>query len=162
MNNYRKLTMPFFVFLMLIIITSFTISTSRFINKEKWLPEGFNPAKTTLLIQEHPGGEKENDRMIEFIDKEYKWRYEVVGAEQIQNNKKYKNRKFYQYALMWADTASNSLDPGSHSLFHDLDGYFVDLSTGTQYPKSGYGYSYGKNGYKKVIYAIDKAFKDDE
>ena len=56
---------------MLILITAFTTSTHPFANKEKWLPEGFNPNKTTLLIQENPGEEKENDKMIDFIAKEY-------------------------------------------------------------------------------------------
>jgi hypothetical protein len=160
MTSYRKFKIPFFFILTLAIITAFTIPTSHFVNKEKWIPEGFDPNKGTLLIEEHPSA-KESDRMAEFIDKEYTWSYEIVSADKMQTNKKYKNRKQYKYALMWADSSSNSIDPTSTFRYHDLDGYFVDLSTGTQYPKSGYGYTYGANGYKRVIYALKKAFKDE-
>ena len=161
MNKIRKVSIVFYSLLFLFAFTSFEVNHS-FGNgsgKKDWIPEDFNPKNVTLLIEKHTWNERYNNGMKEFLEKEYPWKYEVVTLDDLQDNTKYKDKKMYQFALLWSDMASRQM--GDHVItYHDLEGHFLDRSTDKEYPKSGYGLNRGQTSYKKIFSVLVKKFKD--
>ena len=156
------ITLLFFCCPLFLLTTSFTPPCLTH-KENKWLPDDFNPKDVILLIQEHPFGGKQNDRMIAFLEKEYQWRYEIVSLDQMNKNKKYEDKKLYKFAMLWSDNLSPEITTSSHGFtYHDIDGHFFDRSTDTGYPQSKLGKGFGQIGYRKVIKAINKKFKGIE
>jgi len=162
-NNCRKVISAGVCLVLLMITTSFSVLPTNHIKKDNWLPEGFNPKDGILLIQEHPFGARQNERMVAFLDKEYHWRYEIISINQMQQNKKYQDKKLYQFAMLWTDMRSRENTTEIRGLiYNDIDGHFLDRNTDTEYPQSKLGKGFGQIGYRKVINAINKKFKDSE
>jgi len=146
----------------LLTITTSLTNPDHSSGKVDWLPEDFNPKNVILLVQYHPYGEKQNDRLSEFLEKEYHWRYEIINIDQLGKNKKYDDKKLYQFVLLWKDIKAleNTTDLHHAFTYHDIDGHFLDRNTDKEYPQSKLGLGFGQIGYRKVIKAIDKKFKD--
>jgi hypothetical protein len=161
--NFRKIGPIIYFFLLSIAATSFITIPSGNLKNDNWIPPDFNPKNVVLLIQEHPFGEKQNNRMIEFLEKEYHWRYEIVSIKQMRENKKYEDKKLYQFILLWTDEASPEITTQSRGFtYQDIDGNFLDRAAQITYPQSKLGKGFGQIGYRKVIKAINRKFKGDD
>ena len=156
MTKSRKLLSVLLFFILFITVSSFKIAPSLC---HQWLPADFNPNNGILLIQKHPFNKNQNDRMVKFLKKKYPWRYEIATVEQIKQDEKYSDTRLYQFAILWTDF----LTPINASGYrHDVDGHFLDRSTGTVYPGSSLGYNYGRTGDRQVIKAIAKKYSANE
>src|SRR5947209_5048429 len=51
-----------------------------FSDRKSWIPNDFNPKKDILLIEQYPD-KSINERMVEYLRKNYRGKYEVVGKE---------------------------------------------------------------------------------
>jgi hypothetical protein len=72
-----------------------------FKNEENWIPEDFDPAKTTLLVQEFTVSDKAQGQMEDYMAEKYPYKYEFVSRSQIFNQEgKYANTQLYKYALV--------------------------------------------------------------
>ena len=132
---------------------------------EKWIPENFDPENTTLLIATHPVNEKENDRMIKFIEEKYPFPFEVISEKVIESNSaKYSDVKKYRFVLLWSSATTSKFgrdasgNVGTSNAWV-MFGYFKDRSTGISYPTTQKRNVYGQIGYKPVINSIGKKFK---
>lgn len=136
-----------------------------FADGDKLIPPDYNPDKGTLLIQAHPLNSKQNDRMIEFLQKNYPHPYEIVGKEEIEKkNGKYADTKKYPFAVVWREsetinTSQNFNGTTSHLPQYDLYGHFVDQFTGKAYPETRKINNYGQIGYVPFFNSIAKHFK---
>jgi len=143
----KYLKIPFrvlFCFTLFALGTSFLPSIEGTNKENKWLPEDFNPKDIILLIQDHPFGGRQTERLEEYLEKEYHWRYEIVSLDQFRNNKKYDDKKLYKFAMLWTNVQSPEITTGSHGFtYNDIDGHFIDRSSGVEYPRSTLGKGYG-------------------
>src|SRR5436309_9506300 len=93
-NCLSILTLTFFF----IIAIASSHKNGTFTDAPNWTPKDFNPNNTVLLIQRHPINDKQNERMIGYLEKNYPYRYEVVDKSVIQNKTgKYSDTKMYQF-----------------------------------------------------------------
>jgi len=132
---------------------------------DNWIPESFDPEHTTLLIATHPINEKQNSRMIKFLEDTYPFAFEVVSEEVIKANAdKYSDVKKYRFGLLWRESATSSVGmdatgrPSTNRAW-DMFGYFIDRSTGKTYSSTQKRNVYGQIGYKPVVNSIVKKFK---
>jgi len=155
--------------LIILVLFAFTVLTSfkmfiphENLNHRNWIPEDFDPQKCTLLIEKHPLNEKYNNGMIEYLQKEYPWKFEVATYEDIKNNSKYQDKKIYQFVVLWEDINVKNPYTTERSIitYHDLEGHFWDRSTDKQYSESGYSLNRGMTAYKKIISELVDNFKD--
>lgn len=160
-NNLSIFTMVLFF----IMGVASTASHQTFSDVDKFIPPDFNPDKGILLIQIHPVNSKQNDRMLEFLQKNYLHPYEVVAKSEIDNKSgKYADTKKYPFAVLWRDSESihysqNSNGTSSNMPEYDLYGHFVDRSTGNAYPETKKINNYGQVGYVPFFNSIIKHFK---
>jgi hypothetical protein len=143
---------------------------------DKWVPKDFDPNTCILLIQKHPVNDKQNKRMLEFLEKKYPYRYEVVGAGPIFNPEgKYTNREIYKYAVVWEmknhqSTSTNTYRTSSSTMtsststrtVYDLYGSFLNLNTREKSKYTKKGMNYGQVGYMPFFNSIVKKFKVKE
>ena len=80
-------------------ITSCSYKSASFSDAEKWIPMDFNPSSSVLLVEEHRASNKENSKMLEWLQKNYPYPYEVVDTTLINStNGKYADTKKYRFA----------------------------------------------------------------
>ena len=98
--------------------------------------------------------------MKEFLTTHYPWRYEVVDKETINNpTGKYADTKKYPFAFKWRFSSNNTNVNDSRFSNWDLNGFFLDRTTKTDYPTTRRVNSYGNQYYKPFINSIVKHFK---
>lgn len=137
-----------------------------FSDADNWIPSDFKPDHGTLLIETHPVNSKQNDRMLDFLQKNYPYPYEVVNKDAIESKTgKYADTKKYPFAVMWNDkgsintTLNTSTGTYSNMPQYDLFGNFVDRNTGKTYPATKKINNYGQVGYVPFFNSITKKFK---
>ena len=128
-----------------------------------WMPKDFDP-NTTLLIETHPLGAKQNEKMIKFLEENYPYRYEVVNRDIIESKTgKYPDIKKYHFAILWKSSTRSitSIDNGvmSDRNAWDMYGYFIDRATGKEYPSTEKRNVYGQTGYMPFFNSITKQYK---
>jgi hypothetical protein len=125
-----------------IIAAASSHKNATFKDADNWIPKDFNPNNTVLLIQTHPVNEKQNERMIEWLEKNYPYRYEIADKSAIQNTTgKYSDTKTYPFAVLWNLKSAQRSHVGangqpSFSTEWDLYGNFIDRSTNKVYPST--------------------------
>ena len=84
-----KKNLASFLTLALFFIMALACNTSKmtFGNGKKWIPEDFDPNKTTLLVEEFTVSENANQKMQEYMQEKYPYKYEFVSREAIENRK---------------------------------------------------------------------------
>lgn len=142
-----------------------TASHQTFSDVDKFIPPDFNPDKGILLIQIQPFSRRQNDRMLEFLQKNYPHPYEVVDSSEINNKSgKYADTERYPFAVLWRESESinhsqNSNGTSSNMTEYDLCGHFVDRSTSKVYPETKKRDTYDQYGYEPFFNSIIKRFK---
>lgn len=146
---------------------------------DSWIPENFDPNTTILLIEYHPLGEKQNDRMIKFLDEHYPYRYEIVDSTMFAaTTGKYADTKKYPFVLRWKPQnssyttmtytetlAANKIIKeigSSQNATWDMYGYFIDRVNNKRFPATKNSNVFGQLGYEPVLNSIKKKFKDKE
>ncbi|MEO6540046.1 MAG: hypothetical protein ABIN74_03600 [Ferruginibacter sp.] len=152
------------IFLLLIfllpVIFSFSQSNHVFKNVEKWLPENFNPANSTLLIQqfepEEPKAEKRNEKISSYMQEKYTYQYALAQTDDIvYKGGKYADKVKYPYALMYRHLYKSAGQGGSYSSY---DFYFLERTTGIEYPLTSKSSSDPIMTFKPVINTIMEKF----
>jgi len=146
-------------------IASHPAKNATFSDAANWIPSDFNPNNDILLIETHPVSAHQNERMIDFLEKNYAYRYEVIDRNMIQDKTgKYSDTKTYPFGVLW-DLKSTQItrmdDKGkmSFSTNYDLYGQFIDRSTNKVYPKTTRVNNYGQVGYEPFFNSITKQVK---
>lgn len=148
-----------------VIALSSSPKNGAFKDAQTWIPRDFNPNNTILLIQTHPENKKQNEKMIEYLKKNYPYRYEVVEKSVIESKSdKYSDTKIYQFGVLWdiKYTQRARTDPTgkvSYATELDLYGNFIDRSTSKIYPTTDRGNVYGRTGYIPFFNSIKEQFK---
>lgn len=94
-----KFIFTLFLFINLILI-SCESSKRVYGNSEKWMPEGFKPAKTILLIEKY-GNRRVRQKMEDHMMEKYPYKYEFVIMDTIKKaTGKYADTTLYKYALV--------------------------------------------------------------
>lgn len=146
-----------------------SINNHSYSDGNKWIPQDFNPAKNILLVEHYIGKEKWNTALVEFLDKHYRGKYEIVDKADILGNQgKYADRNKYQFAILWAEVGSishTSFAGGSGTTNFsspqiDDYGHFLDRSSGKEYPTTKRYNNYGWKGYVPFFNTIIKHFKN--
>ncbi len=136
---------------------------------DKWIPGNFDANKTTLLIESHPLGKHQNERMIKFLEDRYPFSFEVVDSNTINAvTGRYADTKKYPFALRWKPQNSYYTTTSySNNRFSTLDhrtwdmyGYFIDRVNNKQFAATDNGNVWGQVGYRPVFNSIKKKFKD--
>lgn len=165
MTTQTKILLSIFtmgVFFTIAIASSASHKTYK--DAENWIPPGFNPNSGTLLIETHPLKTKQNDRMIEFLQKNYPYPYEVVDSNAINSKEgKYADTKKYPFAVIWKGKTSWVASPnggtGRDMPEYNMYGNFVDRTTGKVYPTTKKINNYGQIGYVPFFNSITQHFK---
>src|SRR4051812_11928484 len=129
-NGLSILCLMFFF----IVAVASSHKDATFKDADNWIPSDFNPNKNVLLIQKHPVNNKQNERMIEWLEKNYPYRYELVDVPDLKcKSGKYADSKTYPFAVEWNLHASQATHFGpngqsSSSTQYDLCGNFIDRS----------------------------------
>lgn len=157
--------------LLLIVISSCNVSNRSYSDAAKWVPSDFDPSKYVLLVEKYPGKEKWNKAMIQYIDKHYPGKYEIADKENILSTEgKYRDPK-YKYAVMWKELGS--LSSSNRTTFtpsvttttyysdpkYDINGYFRDRTSGTNYPPTKKYNNYGWQGFVPFFNSVIKQSK---
>ncbi|RPD43399.1 hypothetical protein [Paracnuella aquatica] len=121
-----------------------------FSDSKSWIPIDFNPKNYILLIEQYPD-KLINEAMIDYLRKNYRGKYEVVGEEKIlEKTGIYSDTALYKYAFLW-ETTNGSDKPTGH---------FFDRAVGMHYPTTTKNNRYqAKNAYKSYINTIDLRHK---
>ena len=136
-----------------------------FSDAASWIPADFNPNNTILLIETHPRNTNQNTKMIDWLEKNYPYQYEVVDRSVIQNKTgKYSDTKIYQFGVLWEFkmtqvTKTDNKGKMSFSTNYDLFGNFIDRSTNKTYPTTNKRNVYGQDGYMPFFHSILNKFK---
>jgi len=166
----------FFAVIPLFIFFSFVFACSpknmAYSDADSWVPENFDPSKTTLLIEYHPLGEKQNNRMINFLDSHFPYSYEIVDSIALKaESGPYSNTKKYPFVIRWKPQnssltttyydAKNGNQVGKSTRYDwDMYGYFIDRVNNKRYPSTKNTNVFGQLGYEPVFNAIKKKFAD--
>ena len=161
----KNLFSAFTIILFVIIGIASNSSKKVFKNEENWIPEDFDPAKTTLLVQEFTVSDKAQGQMEDYMAEKYPYKYEFVSRSQIFNQEgKYANTQLYKYALVISSGTSTTTKSGGASTSGGLtvtsyDFNFFDRSAVKHYPKTRRASSYAITTFKPVINTIVKKFE---
>ena len=146
-------------------LSSCGFKSATYSDADKWIPNDFNPNKSVLLVKTHPASNKENSRMLEWMQKNYPYPYEVVDTSSIKSTTgRYADRKKYQFAVNWNIRNKTTTSMGSNGMVSSgleshMYGNFVDRSNGRVYPTTGKSNSYGYWRYKPFFQSITKKYK---
>lgn len=87
-KNNRRLVMKKFPVLLLLLLC-YTLSGHSqifgkltFSDSKNWIPTDFNPKNDILLIEEYPDNTI-NEKMVNYLKKNYRGNYEIVSKEMI-------------------------------------------------------------------------------
>lgn len=146
-------------------MTGCSVNNKYFSDGRQWIPDDFDPGKTTLLVEHYPGREKWNDEMMNYLASKYPGKYEVVSKDQIIAMKgKYSDTKVYKYAVLWGafgGTSFNTFTGGTTVNYYqstkiDFYGHFLDRTSGKEYPITKKYNNYGSKGYIPFINSVVK------
>ena len=138
-----------------LIFLSYTLSGCVFGNLtfsdgKDWIPKDFHTKTDILLIEQYPN-KNINDDMIEYLSKNFRGEYEVVGREIILNKiGKYADAELYKFGFLWETNDMNTKPIG-----HFFDRYHSKHNPSTT--KTNRYQS--KNAYKSYISTIDLFYK---
>lgn len=124
-----------------------------FSNGESWIPSGFEPRNTVLLVQllnedvANSGWrmkfQKWNNEMKEYMQEKYPYKYEFVSADEIEyKGKKFSDYQKYPYGLMISDGTvtyyggAAGTGPQNKNTQAVFDYYFLNRATGEKYPRT--------------------------
>lgn len=156
------------ILFLLIFLTACSANNKYFSDGKKWIPADYDPAKSTLLVAHYPGKEKWNTSMINYLDKNFPGKYEIVNKEDILAiNGKYSNTKVYRYAVLWKEidgTSYTSFSGGGRTTNFespriDYSGHFLDRAMGKEYPVTKKYNNYGSQEYIPFFNSIIKYTK---
>jgi len=149
--RFKNLYSGIAIFLFLFLSIACYPSKKTYSNGEKWIPEDFNPAKHTLLIQKYKSNEKQQAKMEQYMQQKYPYKYEFVSMETIIDREGiYADTDIYNYGLRIISQNTTS------SAF---DFYFYDRATDFKYPASNLTSFYIFNSFQAVIKTILKKYQ---
>jgi hypothetical protein len=147
-----------------IIAVASSHKDASFKDAEKWIPPDFNPGNTTLLVEEHPMSKKANEKMIEWLEKNYPYHYEIVGQGVIEKkiSGNYSDAKKYQFGVVWKLKSTPVTTTMNGRTYFETEwemwGNFIDRSTGKIYPTTGKSNYYRGDGYIPFFNSIVKQY----
>ena len=149
--RFKNLYSGIAIFLFLFLSIACYPSKKTYSNGEKWIPEDFNPAKHTLLIQKYKSNEKQQAKMEQYMQQKYPYKYEFVSMETIIDREGiYADTNIYRYALRFIPQSTTS---------QVFDFYFYDRATDFKYPASNLTSFYIFNSFQAVIKTILKKYQ---
>ena len=121
-----------------------------FSDSKDWIPNDFNPKNDILLIEEFPDNTI-NEKMVNYVRKNYRGNYEIVSKDMIMDvTNNYSNTEMYKYAFLWVSTEGS----------HKPTGHFFERAIGKHYPTTTKKNRYQtKNAYMSYIETIDLRYK---
>lgn len=126
-----------------------------FADPDYWIPADFNPGTSTLLIARYPLTAKAENKMEEFLSKEYPWPYEIVDESAIRDNSaKYSDTTKYKFGFLW--TLKNWYG-GRYDV--DPNGFFYERTIHKEYPTTRKINNYGQKSYMPFFNTIVKHFQ---
>jgi hypothetical protein len=132
-------------------------------NSEKWLPSGFNPRKSVLLVAYFDNKPKNGTSkgMEEYMSIHYPYRYEFVSEEMIKDRTgKYSDTAIYRYALVWTKKISR-YESAKINDAHSVVGYdlhFYDLVKDKHYKPTGNRNTFTSMTYKPLVNTLVKKY----
>lgn len=152
-------TLIFAAIISMLSLTSLAQHT--FKNSAKWIPENFNPATITLLVQQiepdEKKPEKRNAEMEKYLAEKYTYQYAFASMDDIVYTKgKFADLKKYPFGLMIKHFYESHGSYGSISVY---DFFFLDRTTGTEYPLTEKTSSNPVDLFKPIINTILEKFK---
>jgi hypothetical protein len=160
-NGLSILSLTFFF----IIAVASSHKNAAFKDVDNWIPQDFNPTNNVLLIETHPVNNKQNERMIEWLEKNYPYRYEVVNKGVIENkiSEKYSDTKTYPFGVEWellGHRVTTQLNGQTHfETEWDLYGNFIDRSSNKVYKSTRKNNVYGQTAYIQFFNSVLGKFK---
>lgn len=153
-NRFKAI---FFSFAFLVTLTNCSVSNNAFSDASAWIPQDFDPKKTTLLIEKYPGSEKINREMEKHLSENYPYKYVIADYETITSKKgKYDDLKKYPFAFVWRGERMQL----KRSVYNsDPDGNFYDRISGKNYPTTSKYNNYGHYSFIPFINSIVKHFQ---
>jgi hypothetical protein len=132
-----------------------------FKNAAKWIPENFNPANITLLVQQiepyEKKPEKRNAEMEKYLAEKYTYNYAFTSKNEIISTKgEFADLKKFPFGLMIKHFYESH---GSYGTISVYDFYFLDRATGIEYPLTKKTSSNPIDLFKPVINTILEKFK---
>jgi len=132
---------------------------------EKLVPPDFNPKKDFLLIETFPVNAKSNERMKEWLQKNYPGAFAVVDVNLIQGkDNQYSDLSKYRFAFVWDgwSVVESHYTNGNSFVYKHRDpmGHMLDRSTNTNYPTTKKYNNYGDYAYIPFFNSIMKNYKE--
>lgn len=163
-NTKTKVSVLALVIFFIVGVASSSSTKNTFSDAGNFLPPAFKPDNGVLLIQFHPDKkEKMNTEMINWLEKNYPYPYELADSSLIKSKEgKYADTKKYRYGILWRYTtpyATYGTATRASVYRSDLYGHFIDRSTGTIFPETKKINNYSGIGYQPFINSIVKRFK---
>jgi hypothetical protein len=122
------------------------------------VPPDFNPKKDFLLIETFPVSAKSNEKMKQWLEKNYLGAFAVVDKSIINGkNNQYSDTSKYKYAFIWG---SRNRTTRGNFIYSDPNGNFINRTTNTEYPTTKKYNNYGDQAYITFFNSIMKNYKD--
>jgi hypothetical protein len=148
-----------FSYLLLLVTLSISATIGTPIAKDDWIPENFNPKSTTLLIMTHPLGDKQNERMIKYLDENYPFKYEIIAFRKNPEtalDKKYDDLTKYPFLICWNVVTTNSGGNWGGDTFTN----FYDRKEKKTYPQYRKSLNYGQIAYRPFFKELSKRYNN--
>ncbi len=157
------------VLLFVIIILSQSFSYSQITvgkNRDKWVPEDFNPTNTVLLIENfskiNKKGKdifaKENEKLKKFMQESYTYQYEFSDDVTL-SNAKYADLNKYPYAIVFGSEFADRLNESSHLTSSEgITCSIYDRKNNKYLPSNGVSTSYAHGVFESVINGLLKIY----
>jgi hypothetical protein len=155
----KKLIIYIFYFLSLCLFTGCATSGKSSGNSKKWIPAGFDPKNTVLLVEKSYFMTTQEKEMEEYMKKNYPYRFEFVLLSSIRlTSEQYSDTILFRYGLVSHSYAVPSMNSNRNGLTAQ-DFNFYDRANRTDYPLSGNSSSKKIISFKLLINAIVKEIK---
>jgi hypothetical protein len=148
-----------------IIAVASSHKNASFKDAQQWIPQDFNPNNTTLLIEKNPMSKRVNEKMIEWLQKNYPYRFEIVDDGVIENkiSSNYSDGKAYPFGVIWeikSVPVTTTMNGQTHfETEYDLYGRFVDRSVKKVYPTTSRSSYLRGEGYIPFFNSVVQQYK---
>ena len=137
-----------------IALTSFSQFNGFKENKNGWKPADLNLQNKVLLIEVLRWPKKQQQKIEEYMKKNYPYQYEFFDSYEEPDMNKYSDTSKYQFVLAHSYSARtmHQNDPTRKSINVSMfDYHFIDLQKQINYPKSGVGSSWASWTFIKIM-----------
>ncbi|RYE16240.1 MAG: hypothetical protein EOP51_26170 [Sphingobacteriales bacterium] len=122
---------------LLVLLLTGCCHTQKMGNSSAWLPTGFNPKESPILVQVYAQGANPiTAEMIAFMKEQYPYEYKLVSLEDIENTSGLYDADQYPYALIWSVKEEN-FGKNNNRLKQTFDMRFYDRKADKDYPNTG-------------------------